>query len=66
MIDEKPLNPIGTKEKNQKIVDKVGGKVVDEKPSNPVEVLRRKTDALCMKLQLKGVGLKKLRLKLKG
>ena len=33
-------------------------KVVDEKPPNPVGVLRRKTDALCVRLQLRGVGLK--------
>ena len=57
---------MGTKEENRKIVDKVGRKVVDEKPPNPVGVLRRKTDALCVKLQLRGVGLKRLRLKLEG
>ena len=39
-------------------------KVVDEKPPNPVGVLRRKTDALCVRLQLRGVGLKRLRLEL--
>ena len=33
-------------------------KIVNKKPSNPVEVLRRKIDALCVRLQLKGVGLK--------
>ena len=47
-----------TEEKNRKIVDNVGGKVVDKKLPNPVGVLRRKTDALCVKLQLRGVGLK--------
>ena len=41
-------------------------KVVDEKPPNPVGVLRRKTDALCVRLQLRGVGLKRLRLELEG
>ena len=55
-----------TEEENQKIIDKVGGKIVDEKPLNPVRVLRKKTDALCVKLQLRRVGLKRLRLKLEG
>ena len=31
---------------------------IDEKPPNPVGVLRRKTDALYVRLQLRGVGLK--------
>ena len=54
-----------TEEENRKIVDKVvDRKVVDEKPPNPVGVLRRKTDALCVRLQLRGVGLKRLRLEL--
>ena len=53
-----------TEKENRKIVDKVGGKVIDEKPSNPVGVLRRKIDALYVKLQLRGVSLKRLRLKL--
>ena len=52
-------------EKNRKIVNKVGRKVVNEKLSNLVGVLKKKTDALCVKLQLREVGLKKLRLKLK-
>ena len=47
-----------TKEKNRKIVDKVVGKVVDEKSPNLVRVLKKKTDALCVKLQLRRVGLK--------
>ena len=33
-------------------------KVGNEKPPNPVGVLRRKTNALCIRLQLRGVGLK--------
>ena len=57
---------MGTEEESWKIVDKVDKKVVDEKPPNLVGVLRRKTDALCVKLQLRGVGLKKVRLKLEG
>ena len=56
-----------TEEENRKIVDNVDRKVVDEKhsrsvlvkkPSNPVGKLRRKTDALCVRLQLREVGLK--------
>ena len=49
---------MGTEEENRKIVDKIGGKVVNEKPLNLVGVLRKKTDALCVRLQLRGVGLK--------
>ena len=40
-----------TEEENQKIIDKVvDRKVIDEKPLNPVGVLRRKIDALCVSL----------------
>ena len=48
-----------TEEENRKIADKiVDKKVVDKKLPNPVRVLRRKIDALCVRLQLRGVGLK--------
>ena len=51
---------------NQKIVDKVEDrKVVNKKPSNLIRVLKRKTSMLYIKLQLRGIGLKRLRLKLK-
>ena len=33
-------------------------KVVDKKPNNPIKVLKKKTDALCIRLQLRGLGLK--------
>ena len=41
---------MGTEEENQKIVDKVDEKIVNEKPPNLIRVLRRKTNALCVKL----------------
>ena len=48
-----------TEKENWKIIDKVVvRKIVDKKPSNLVGVLRRKTDALCVRLQFKKVGLK--------
>ena len=47
-------------ESDRKIVDEkvVNKKVIGEKPPNPVGVLRGKTDALCIRLQLRGVGFK--------
>ena len=54
---------MGTKKENQKIIDKVDRKVIDEKAFHPIEILERKTKALYVKLQLKRVGLKMLRLK---
>ena len=45
--------------KNREIIDKVvDKKVVNKKPPNLVRVLRRKTDALCIRLQLRRVDLK--------
>ena len=37
-------------------------KIINKKPSNLVRVLRKKTDALYVRLQLREVGLKRLRL----
>ena len=50
---------------DRKVVDKVvNRKFVDKKSSNLVGVLKRKTDALCVRLQLREIGLKRLWLKL--
>ena len=41
------------------IVNKVvNRKVVDKKPPNPIRVLKKKTNALCIRLYLRGVDLK--------
>ena len=54
-----------TKKENQKMIDKVVDiKLIDEKPFNLVGLLRRKTNTLCVKLHLRGVGFERLRLKL--
>ena len=53
------LTQLETEEENRKITDKVvDGKVVNKKPLNPVQVLRRKINALYVRLQLRGVGFK--------
>ena len=45
---------------NKKIVDRkvVDRKIISKKSSNPVGVLRKKTNALYVRLQLRRVGLK--------
>ena len=51
------------REKKLKIINKVDRKVVNKKSSNLLEVLKKKTNTLYIKLQLKKVDLKKLSLK---
>ena len=52
------LTQYETEEKNRKIIDKVDKKVINKKSSNLVKVLRRKTNILCIRLQLREVGFK--------
>ena len=55
MIDEKPLNPVKKLKKKIERSLKSDKQIIDKKPPNLVKVLRKNTNALCVRLCVIGL-----------